>query len=637
MKRNGGRDRSNSVKREQRGNSVKREQRGNSVKREQRSQSRKNERRDRSGSSPNQKQRKNEKRSGSGARATTTMSNPARESENFDDGGVTILDISHDDAAFVLGRGGKTKQKIARVSGAKLDLFEKDKLEIRGTKLQRRRGEKYCKAVMAQRHGVVKITKEDDEGDMTSIFIPHDAVGFVTGRQGNFLRTLEEEWNVLMLFVEFDKNSGKRDEELIIFGDRRGRRGAELKALSAVESKCSGFFESHRDEILYRDQDDDWGVSTMEFKNDELAYALGRGGGTRKKIEASSGCITQYLGHTAVFAGTRDQRSFAKQYVKWLFEQLDGPVYVNDWKERDDCCVLKIPQDCVGYVTGSRRAALGEMEQEWGVLMFFMGSKDEAKKAEELIIFGPERSRKGAQLKVMSTVETKCRGFYTDDVDAKTSSRDGFDVDIEPLDDNEISYALGARGATRKKLELASGAILQYIRCFAFIAGTKKERRRCSDYLSFLLGQRRGRNTDDFEDRDDYLEVHIPRNCVSFITENKGFELRRIEEGTHTFCFLTSKGSDDRVIVLGKDEGDRNDTRGRLGAKRMLEDLQLEVERRDRRRQNYRSRSRERRYDSRSRRGGGRGRSPTPRRYDSRARDRSRGRGRRNDSRDSRR
>ena len=46
------------------------------------------------------------------------------------------------------------------------------------------------------------------------------------------------------------RSRGKKEETLVIFGSRRGRRGAELKALSAIEAKCPGFFEKHRDEIL---------------------------------------------------------------------------------------------------------------------------------------------------------------------------------------------------------------------------------------------------------------------------------------------------------------------------------------------------------------------------------------------------
>lgn len=75
--------------------------------------------------------------------------------------------------------------------------------------------------------------------------------------------------------------------------------------------------------------------------------------------------------------------SEAREYMKWLFEQLEGPVYVEGWQDRDDCTVVEVPADCIGYVTGARRAALGGIEEEWGVLMFFMNRRSERGRAEE--------------------------------------------------------------------------------------------------------------------------------------------------------------------------------------------------------------------------------------------------------------
>jgi len=250
-----------------------------------------------------------------------------------------------------------------------MDLHEKDlTIEIKGTELERRKAVKYAKSVMAQRTGNVTVDKvKDDDNDLTIFSVPSDAVGFVTGRNGNFLRALEDEWNVLMLFAEFNRGARREFEELAIFGGRRGRRGAELKALSAIDAKCPGWFEKIKDEVLRRDEDgDNWGTATMQFKKDELSYALGKQGATRRKIEKSSGCITQYIGLTGVFAGTKEERMRAKEYTHWLFDQLEGPVYVEDWQDRDDCDVLDIPQDCVGYITGARRAALSQMEEEFG-------------------------------------------------------------------------------------------------------------------------------------------------------------------------------------------------------------------------------------------------------------------------------
>merc|ERR1711881_591062 len=107
--------------------------------------------------------------------------------------------------------------------------------------------------------------------------VPQETVGFVTGRAGNFLRTIEEEWGTLMFFCEV--GSGRRDKEyekLAIFGSIRARRGAELKVLSAVETKSPGYYERIKNEVLYRDEGKDstrtWGTDTMVFQDDDLSY-----------------------------------------------------------------------------------------------------------------------------------------------------------------------------------------------------------------------------------------------------------------------------------------------------------------------------------------------------------------------------
>lgn len=38
--------------------------------------------------------------------------------------------------------------------------------------------------------------------DLTAVDVPEECVGFITGRQGAVLRTLEEEWGTLMFFAK---------------------------------------------------------------------------------------------------------------------------------------------------------------------------------------------------------------------------------------------------------------------------------------------------------------------------------------------------------------------------------------------------------------------------------------------------
>jgi len=541
-----------------------------------------------------------------------------------DDYGVDTMKITDDDAAFILGKGGKTKEKVSRVSGAEIELFERDLiLEIRGSKMQRRRAKKYAEGVMAQRTGPVMVTDDYDDGDLTMIQVPQEAVGFVTGRAGNFLRTIEEEWCTLMFFCEVGAGSNRnRDyEKLAIFGGVRGRRGAELKVLSAVETKVPGFLERIRDDVVSRDRGKDdtgtWGTDTMTFQDDELSYALGKQGGTRKKLERSSGAIVQYVGHNALFSGTRSERKKAREYMKFLFEQLEGPVYVDGWQDRDDCTVVEVPAECIGYVTGARRAALGTIEEEWGVLMFFMNRRSERGRAEELIICGPQRARRGAELKVMSSVETKSPGQFTRGIREKTSSEKGFDTDRMIFKDDELSYALGKEGSTRKKLEGASGAILQYVGHVAFIAGTMKERRRAKEYVTWLLAQRRGSVTiTNASARDDSTEMHIPENCKGWVTGNRGSELRRMEQETGTYMFMAlDERGEERLIIFCHDPGSKVSPHGRMAAERLVNEMIQEKLRDDGGRGGGRdSRSPSRRRDSRS----------PPRRRDSRSRSRRR-------------
>jgi rRNA processing protein Krr1/Pno1 len=537
----------------------------------------------------------------------------------------------------LLGKGGKTKNKLARVSGADLELFERDlTLEIKGTDKQRRAARKYAECVMAQRVGPVTLEDDDRDEDRTIVDVPQHAVGFVTGKNGNFLRTIEEEWCVIMFFVEFSNARGKSTERLAIFGTKRGRKGAELKVMSAVECKEPGFYKDFDERT---DPGDDFGVETEDFKNgDECSYALGKQGATRKKLEAASQAVLQYIGQTIVYAGTRKQRKACRQYMSWLFKQLDGPVDV-DTRDRDDVIVIEVPQDTVGYITGARRAAMIAMEAEWGVFMFFCDfksrpaagaqntesddrrSRDEgrSKKFEKLLIFGPERSRTGAELKVLSSVETKNTGHVTRQLKEKINEKSGFAKDSFYLKDEDVAYALGKGGTTRMKLQVSSGCILQYIGNYAVLAGTGAQRKRCREFLQWLLAQRRGSITvSDVNRRDDCTEVHIPNNVKGWITGNRGSELRRIEQETDTFLFMAlDKGGDERLLILGHDPGDRSSDKGRQRAERLINDLVQE------RLRNY--------SEPRGGRGGGGGRRGRDSRSNSRGRrdSRDRGRGRR--------
>merc|ERR1719419_274802 len=227
-----------------------------------------------------------------------------------------------------------------------------------------------------------------------------------------------------------------------------------------------------------------------------------------------------------------------------------------------------------------------------------------------LIIFGAQRDRRGAELKVMNGIEKKAPGSFTRGVREKTSEFKGFDTDRMILKDEELSYAIGKEAATQKKLEKAAGAILQFVGHVAFIAGTLKERRRCKEFISWLLQQMRGSVTiPDITRRDDATELHIPANCKGWVTGNRGSELRRMEQetGVYMFMALDSRG-EERLIIFGADPGSKTSPTGRMAAERLVNEMIQEKLRDDGcGRSNSDSRSPPRR------RSNSRGRSPPPR------------------------
>eukprot|EP00435_Cladocopium_sp_Y103_P041622 s556_g11.t1 len=388
----------------------------------------------------------------------------------------TSRKISADDAAaLTFGAGGRTVERIQRVSEAEVELLDKELiLEVRGTELQRRRAK---------------------------------SLGLV--------------------FIDTDLSKAQR---LALFGSIRGRRGSELKVLSAIETKMGGYFASVRDSVISRDKFKDptgtWGTDTMTFRDEgEISYALGKQGGTRKKLERSSGAIVQYVGMVAVVSGTKSERCRVREYMKWLFQQLEGPVYVAGWEDREDCTVVR--RAVADVAVAQRDSPSLDARLQW--------------------------EGRGSELKVMSGIETKSPGFFTRGLREKQSERRAFDTDRMIFRDDELSFLSpipsdrGKDGATRKKLELASGAILQYVGHVAFIAGTLKERRRCREFVNWLLQQRRGSVTiTDLTRREDVTEVKIPDSCKGWVTGNRGSELRRMEQ--EPTCALLR-----RCMTLGLD------------------------------------------------------------------------------------
>ena len=138
---------------------------------------------------------------------------------------------------------------------------------------------------------------------------------------------------------------------------------------------------------------DSWGVDSTPLNDDSFSYALGAQGSTRRKRAAAAGCIIEYVGRLACFAGYKQDRRRGKDYLRWLLEQRTGSSNVENPKERDDCTMVKVPATSVAFITGHRGESLRQIERESSTFCFSDGDRnDRSKPFENLLIFSFSRS-----------------------------------------------------------------------------------------------------------------------------------------------------------------------------------------------------------------------------------------------------
>lgn len=292
------------------------------------------------------------------------------------------------EVAYVFGKQGSTKDKLARVSGTNIDL-EGSNLVIKGDETSIARAKRYIQILLDQRNGDVVFDTEAEEDDVTYLDIPNDCKGFVTGRGGDTLRQIERECATLMTFCKTKQDSG---EPLAIFGTPRGRLIAMLKVMSVVEGKHEGYYVKNGEHPKVRISKEDieqmgdgWGVDFMKLDNDILGYALGRRGDTRMKLEVASDCIIQYIGNWATFGGRAEEQLRGKTFLTWLLNQRKSDFEIPDIAGRDDVSVLYVPESSVGYVTGIKAKTLRGLENKTGTFCFF--DRRSGKSMEKMLIF----------------------------------------------------------------------------------------------------------------------------------------------------------------------------------------------------------------------------------------------------------
>eukprot|EP00931_Biecheleriopsis_adriatica_P043117 TRINITY_DN2464_c0_g1_i1.p1 TRINITY_DN2464_c0_g1~~TRINITY_DN2464_c0_g1_i1.p1 ORF type:complete len:966 (+),score=271.12 TRINITY_DN2464_c0_g1_i1:240-3137(+) len=511
---------------------------------------------------------------------------------------VETRKVTKDEAAFILGQGGKTKAKLCAVSGAQIDLAEgkgretSSSLQIRGTPKQRKAARKYIEFVVAQRLGPVKIDDPSAHDDLTILTVPADTVSFITGRQGSFLRLVEEEWSALLFFLQLNPKAPRKEndpnatERLAIFGPDRRRRGAQLKVMAAIEMKLPGYFTKNvgNEEC----PDEGFGTDTMTIREEDYSYALGRSGATRKKLARASSCIVEYVGRVAYFCGTKRERSCAREYLQWLLMQRVGEHVHVDHKGRDDVTLIMVPSSCIGYVTGHKGSSLRAIEEETCTFCFIEGTVDDGEDQKPLLIFGCLEDRCLAETLVWERMSTKFDDLTADygggsgkrkgkggkdkggkgrhqstREEPKTwagprEPKEGESVETMTITDEEAAFLMGPGGKTKRKIAAVSGADLELKPQRLDLIGTPEERGRAKKYVDLVMAQRNGPvRIENLAEHDDLSIIDVPADAVSFVTGKQGSFLRLVEEEFGTLLFFldfnkTSKRDQlERLAIFG--------------------------------------------------------------------------------------
>lgn len=346
---------------------------------------------------------------------------PSRERARSVEESVTIH-LESEEVAFVLGRGGHTKHKLARVSRTRIEVSSGGDVTIYGSPAAQEKAQHYIQLVLAQRTGPVYLD-DVERDDLTVLKVPKECAGYITGRGGNSLRSIEEDSGTLMFFAlrrgeeqdetERDDKLAHNTEQLAIFGTNAARCHATLKVMSSVEYKIPGHYiedKTSLKEPITQFDEPDFVIESQPIPENEYSYCVGRMGSTRKKLAYAAECVLEYIGYVAFFAGRPENVACCRNYLQWLQEQRVGAVDV-DTEGRTDVSVVTVKASYIGWITGSRGTELRRVEERSHTFIFTDGDRndrDNTDREERVLVFSTnEECRRRAVHIIEDRIEQK--------------------------------------------------------------------------------------------------------------------------------------------------------------------------------------------------------------------------------------
>lgn len=168
-------------------------------------------------------------------------------------------------------------------------------------------------------------------------------------------------------------------------------------------------------------------TDTMALTSDEMSFALGKEGSTRRKIVRAvsasvlpatassaagppfpssslhgSAVVLEFVGSSVAFlCGHKLARKRMREYLDLLLRQRRGSIYLPDKLARDDCTVLEVVQS--SYMGLIRNQTLRALESETDTFLFVEGDPDLSK---TIVLLGGETNRAEAERKIFELIRT---------------------------------------------------------------------------------------------------------------------------------------------------------------------------------------------------------------------------------------
>mmetsp|Transcript_33725 Transcript_33725/g.62379 ORF Transcript_33725/g.62379 Transcript_33725/m.62379 type:complete len:1515 (-) Transcript_33725:86-4630(-) len=381
-----------------------------------------------------------------------------------------------------------------------------------------------------------------------------------------------------------------------IFGKPRDRLKAEVKILEAVEAEVAGTIAVHLERrghgeglslqpvpLQCRQNDFERKKSMVAPMMPLLKNACGSADISFFRRPAKNRWMDMSY---AMLAGTREERWFAGQvlasFIVSLVQRNTGGEAGKQMKTGMDSVpphlmgemrLVKIPAKCMGRVIGKGASNLRQLMEETKTFMYALkevqGKTMRTTNIEEamqtlknnmrsgdytpMCIFGQNRARFAAELKLMAVIEETLPGYWetAEGQTEQLSKVDGLDVDKFWLPGD---FEPDANSIQVKILSAAAGCLAASAGRLVLIGGVKAERERGREYMRWMSNKRLERvhpKIYDLASRRDLVTIDVSREVIKSKWFNTEITKLSQEIGIATFFTEceTSDGSGKLVLA----------------------------------------------------------------------------------------